>query len=96
MLGIALAISLGVYFLSIIGGLMMGTLTNTATDGSIPVSAAMNTSLAGIEADFITFNEKIVAQPLVIVGLLIIVILATIFGFKGLGKYKSKGKSGME
>jgi hypothetical protein len=88
-IGLGLAIAL--YFIAIIGGLMVGTLTKTATDGTIPVSTAMNTSLATVEGKFISFNEKIIAQPAVILGLLIIVILAAVFGFKKLGGTGKKG-----
>jgi cytochrome bd-type quinol oxidase subunit 2 len=79
----------------IIGGLMVGVLTSTATDGSIPVSTAMNTSLSGVETTYISTITSIMSQPAILIALVVIVVLALVFGFKfNLGSKGGKGSSG--
>ena len=77
---------------AIIGGLMVGVLVNTATDGSIPVSSAMNSSLAGVETTYISTVTSIMSQPAILVALVVIVVLALVFGFKF--AFGGKGGSG--
>jgi len=81
-LGALLIIFIGLFATGMIGGTIVGTIANTVTDGSIPVSTAMNTSLTGLETDYITASEGIFDNTTLIVGLLAIVVLMMVFGFK--------------
>lgn len=81
LLGLVL-IFIGLFATGMIGGTIVGTIAETVTDGSIPVSSAMNTSLTGLETDYITASEGVFDNTTLIVGLLAIVVLMLVFGFK--------------
>lgn len=70
---------IGFYATMMIGGLVVGTISNTATDGSITVSTAMNTSLASIEGDYITQSDNLSGTVPLIIGLVAVVIIVLIF-----------------
>lgn len=87
-------IIIGLYGLLMIGGLIIGSISNIATGGDIPVSTAMNTSLAGLEGDYITDSEAVAGNSGLIIALVAIVVLVAVFGFKfGFG---GKGQKGVE
>ena len=78
-LGVILLAMIGFYATMMIGGLVVGTISNTATDGSITVSDAMNTSLASVEGDYITQSESLSGTVPLIIGLVAVVIIVLIF-----------------
>lgn len=88
-LAILIALAIGFYVVIQIGGLVVGTTANVATSGTVPVSAAMNTSLAGLEGDYISVSESLSDNWALIGVLAAIVIILIVFGlqklFKGMG-----------
>lgn len=92
MLVAAIGIIIGLYGLLMIGGLVVGSIANVATGGDIAVSSAMNTSLAGLEGDYITDSEAVAGNSGLIIALVAIVVLVAVFGFKfGFGGRGAKG-----
>ena len=88
-----IGIIIGLYGLLMIGGLVVGSIANVATSGDITVSTAMNTSLAGLEGDYIADSESVAGNSGLIIALVAIVVLVAVFGIKfGF----SKGKKGVE
>lgn len=69
----------GFYATLLIGGLVVGTISNTATSGDIEVSSAMNTSLTGIESDYISQSDNVSNNIPLIVGLVAVVVIVLIF-----------------
>lgn len=67
------------YATLMIGGLVVGTVANTATSGDIDVSSAMNTSLAGVEGDYITNSEALSNNIPLVVGLIAVVLIVLVF-----------------
>ena len=94
-LGVLLLAMITFYATMMIGGLVVGTISNTATSGSIAVSSAMNTSLAGVEADYITQSDSLAGNVPIVVGLIAIVIIVLIFFGKRFNLAGGKGDSGM-
>ena len=89
MIGIIVAL----YALLMIGGLVVGSISNVATSGDVPVSAAMNTSIAGFETSYISDAETVSDNSGLIIALVAIVVLVIVFGIKfGFG---STGKGGV-
>ena len=82
LIGAVLIVFIGLFATGMIGGTIVGTISETVTSGAIPVSAAMNTSLAGLETDYISASEGLFNNTTLIVGLAAIVILMLVFGFK--------------
>lgn len=81
-LGVLFLIFVGLYALGMIGGLVVGSISKTATSGTVSVSSAMNTSIAGLETDYITDSGKLFDNVALIVGLIAIVVIVSVFGFK--------------
>ena len=87
-----LGLIVALYGLLMIGGLVVGSIAQTATSGSIPVSTAMNTSIAGMETSYITDAENISGNSALIIALVAIVVLIIVFGIKfNFGKTTGKG-----
>jgi hypothetical protein len=87
-----LGLVVALYGLLMIGGLVVGSIAETATSGSIPVSSAMNTSIAGMETSYITDAESISGNSALIIALVAIVVLIIVFGIKfNFGKTTGKG-----
>lgn len=92
-LGVMLLVVIGLYATLMIGGLVVGSIAEQATAGTVSVSSAMNTSIAGHESQYITDSESIADNSTLIIGLVAIVVIMLIFGFKfSFGKMGS-GKS---
>ncbi len=90
-LGVLILALIGFYATMMIGGLVIGTISNTATGGSITVSSAMNTSLSGVEGDYITQSSALSNNVPLIVGLVaVITIVLVFFG----SKFSLGGKDG--
>ena len=89
-LGVLLLALITFYATLMIGGLVVGTVSNTATSGSIPVSAAMNTSITGVEGDYITQSEALGGNVPLIVGLVAVIVIVLVF----FGKKFNLGNSG--
>lgn len=92
-LGVLLLAVIGYYATLMIGGLVVGTISNTATSGNVPVSVAMNTSLAGVEADYITQSDNLSSNVPLITGLIGVVVIVLIFFGKKF-KFGTVGGSG--
>ena len=91
-LGVLLVIIIGFYAALMIGGLVVGSIANTATAGTVTVSSAMNTSIAGFETSYITDVGTLRGNLTLIVGLIAIVVIMLVFGFKfNFGGGKGKG-----
>ena len=90
-LGVILLAMITFYSTLMIGGLVVGTISNTATSGSIAVSSAMNTSLTGVEGDYITQSDALAGNVPIVIGLIAIVIIVLIFFGK---KFNLSGGSG--
>jgi len=90
-LGVILLAMITFYSTLMIGGLVVGTITNTVTSGSIGVSPAMNTSIAAIEGDYITQSDALAGNVPIVIGLISIVIIVLIFFGK---KFNISGGSG--
>ena len=87
-----IGIIIGLYGLLMIGGLVIGSIAGVATGGDIVVSTAMNTSLAGMEGNYISDSEAVANNSGLIIALVAIVVLIAVFGFKfGFGGRGSKG-----
>jgi len=93
-IGALLLIFIGLFATGMIGGLVVGTISETSTSGVVPVSTAMNTSLAGLEGDYITASEALFGNVTLIIGLFAIVVIIMVFGFKM--SFGGKGKKGVE
>jgi len=91
MIGALLLIFIGLFATGMIGGLVVGTISETATSGVVPVSTAMNTSLAGLEGDYITASDSLFSNVTLIIGLFAIVVIIMVFGFKMSFGGKQKG-----
>jgi len=89
------AAAIGLYVLLPIGGLTVGTITNTATSGAVNVSTAMNTALAGYETSYIADTDSITNNTGVIIGLVAIVVIITVFGLQSFMKNMFKGSGGV-
>ncbi len=89
----------GLYVLLPVGGLTVGSITNTATSGAVNVSAAMTTALSGYETSYIADTNAVTANTNVIIGLVAIVVIIIVFGlrnfisnlFRGFGGGGNKG-----
>ena len=81
-IGVLLLIFIGLFATGMIGGLVVGTISETATSGIVPVSTAMNTSLAGLEGDYISASDSLFSNVTLIIGLFAIVVIILVFGFK--------------
>ena len=81
-IGVLLLIFIGLFATGMIGGLVVGTISETATSGIVPVSSAMNTSLAGLEGDYISASDSLFSNVTLIIGLFAIVVIILVFGFK--------------
>ena len=88
------AIVIGLYGLLMIGGLVIGSIAGVATGGDITISTAMNTSLAGLEGDYITDSEAVAGNSGLIIALVAIVVLVAVFGFNF--SFGRTGKKGVE
>jgi hypothetical protein len=73
---------IGLYGLGMIGGLVVGSIANTATSGDIPVSAAMNTSIGGLETNYISDATSVFNNTGLIIALVAIVVLVIVFGIR--------------
>jgi len=93
-LGVILLALITFYATLMIGGLVVGTISNTATSGNVPVSSAMNTSIAGVEADYITQSNGLAGNVPLITGLIAVVVIVLIFFGKKFNLGGSKGSSG--
>jgi len=91
-LGVLLVIFIGLYASFMIGGLVVGSIANTATSGTVAVSPAMNTSIAGFETSYITDAGSIQTNATLIIGLIAIVVIMLVFGFKF--NFGKSGKGG--
>ena len=94
-LGSLLIVFIGFYATLMIGGLVLGSISNTATSGTVAVSSAMNTSIAGFESSYITDAGSLQGNASLIIGLIAIVVIMLVFGFN----FKfggAKGKGGVE
>jgi len=78
-LGVLLLAMIGFYATLMIGGLVVGTISNTATSGNIGVSSAMNTSLGAVEGDYITQSDALAGNVPLIIGLVAVVVIILIF-----------------
>ena len=87
-----IGIIVAIYATLMISGLVIGTIAATATDGTVGVSSAMNTSIAGMETSYITNTTALYGNLPLIIGLVAIVVIMTVFGFKNMFKGGS-GKS---
>lgn len=86
---------IGYFALTQIGGLTVGTITNTATSGAINVSSAMDTHLLANEGSYINVVDSVSDNWPVLAGILIIVVLITVFGLKfNFGRMTGGGKKG--
>ena len=90
-LGVILLAMITFYSTLMIGGLVVGTISQTATGGSINVSTAMNTALTGVEAVYITQSDSLAGNVPVVVGLIAIVVIILIFFGK---KFNLSGGNG--
>jgi len=95
-LGVLLVIFIGFYAALMIGGLVVGSIANTATGGTVAVSEGMNTSIAGFETSYITDAGSLQGNATLIIGLIAIVVIMLVFGFKFKFGAKDKGKGGVE
>lgn len=91
-IGVLLLIFIGLFATGMIGGLVVGTISQTSQSGIVPVSDAMNTSLAGLETDYITASESLFGNVTLIIGLFAIVVIILVFGFKMNFGGKQRGK----
>ena len=94
LLVIMIGVIIGLYALLMIGGLVVGSIGGVATSGSVPVSTAMNTSIAGFETSYISDAESISENSGLIIALVAIVVVVLVFGIKfnfGVG-----GRKGVE
>jgi hypothetical protein len=89
-----LAAVIGLFILGMIGGLIVGSVAKTATSGTVPVSSAMNTSIAGLETSYITAATSIFSNTTIIIGLIALVVLMAVFYFKP--KFGGSGGKGVE
>lgn len=92
--GIAAA-AIGLYVLLPIGGLVVGSITNTAVSGAVNVSTAMNTALTGYETSYIADTNSITSNTGVIIGLVAIVVIIIAFGLQDFFKGMFKGNKGV-
>jgi hypothetical protein len=90
-LGAILLALITFYATLMIGGLVVGTIANTATSGSVPVSDAMNTSIASVEGEYITQSQGISANVPLITGLVAVILIVLIFFGK---KFNLGGQGG--
>lgn len=89
-----IGIIITLYGLLMIGGLVIGSIAGVATGGDITVSTAMNTSLAGLEGDYISDAEAVATNSGLVIALVAIVVLVAVFGFKF--SFGRSGKKGVE
>jgi hypothetical protein len=73
---------IGLYATGMIGGLVVGSISNVATSGDITVSSAMNTSIAALETSYIADTTSIFGNTGLIIALVAIVVLVIVFGIK--------------
>jgi len=81
-LGGLLVVFIAFYASLMIGGLVTGSIANTATSGAVNVSTAMNTALTGYETGYISTASSLSNNAPLIVGLVAIVVIISVFGFK--------------
>lgn len=91
---IMIGVIVGLYALLMIGGLVVGSIANVAVSGSVPVSAAMNTSLSGFETSYITDSGSIANNSGLIIALVAVVVIILVFGIKF--SFGGSGKRGVE
>lgn len=94
LLGVMVLVIVGLYASLMIGGLVTGSIANTATSGDITVSSAMNTSIAGFETSYISDSEGIANNSGLIIALVAIVVLVTVFGIRF--NFTGGGRRGVE
>jgi hypothetical protein len=94
-LGVLLLAMITFYATLMIGGLVVGTISNTATAGTIPVSGAMNTSLSGVEGDYITQSDALAGNVPLVIGLVAVIVIVLIFFGKRFNLGNSGGNSGL-
>ena len=82
LLGILLLVFIGFYVLVMIGGLVVGTVSNTVNGGTINVSTAMKTHLNSTETNYISTANSLQNNAPLIVSLVAIVVIVLVFGFK--------------
>lgn len=81
-LGVLLVIFIGFYAALMIGGLVIGSISNTATSGAVTVSTNMSNSITAFEGSYITDVTSLQSNATLIIGLIAIVIIMLVFGFK--------------
>jgi len=94
-LGVLLLALIGFYATLMIGGLVVGTISNTAVSGNIPVSSAMNTSISGVEGDYITQSDALGSNVPLIVGLVAVIVIVLVFFGKRFNLGSNGGNSGL-
>lgn len=77
---LAKAIGISVLIL-VVMGIIVGVFMNQVTSGNIPVSDAMNTSLSGIETEYISAQDALIGNVALIAGLVALVIILAVFAF---------------
>jgi len=93
-LGVLLVVFIGFYAALMIGGLVVGSIANTAGSGAVTVSTGMNTSISGFETSYITDVTSLQSNATLIIGLIAIVIIMLVFGFKF--NFGGKGRGSVE
>jgi len=89
---IAVLALLGTLFVGpMIYGLIVGSVAKVATDGSVPVSSAMNTSISGMETTYIATVDTTLGNTTLAVSLLAIVVIMVVFNFYTNGKKSREG-----
>ena len=99
-LGVLLVIIIGFYAALMIGGLIVGSISNTAIgtwngttgSGSVTLSTGMKNAVLGYTGSYITDVTSLQANATLIIGLIAIVVIILVFGFKfNFGGGKGKG-----
>lgn len=94
-LGVLLLTLITFYAIVMIGGLVVGTISNTATSGNIPVSSAMNTSISGVEGDYITQSAALASNVPLVVGLVAVIVIVLVFFGKKFNLSQGGGSGGL-
>lgn len=91
--GIAMGLG-GLLVTVIIVLLVVGVLTNTVEDGSIPVSSSINTSVTGLETTATSATTAITNNITLIIGLVALVVILAVIGFMVFKSGKGKSSEG--
>lgn len=94
-LGVLLLALITFYATLMIGGLVVGTISNTATSGNIPVSANMTASIGSVEGDYITQSSALGSNVPLIVGLVAVIVIVLVFFGKKFNLGGNSGNSGL-